>query len=227
MEAVLNFIFSPIGIQIILAAFIILNILSGYRRGFIQKILSLSSIVLSIVMSSIFTPTLVSLFRENTALPDRITDSILNGIMKGLNLESGAVDPGPLGKMMGLDKLIDPDNIANSLRSNIESGITVAIVTVISALIIFIVTLILLKVVSHFFEYLNDIPFLGRVNKILGGVLGFFIAMFMVWIIFAVVRVLEGMNVTTDFASTLKSIGWVSYIYEQNLIYNFFSGLFS
>ena len=227
MEAVLNFIFSPIGIQIILAAFIILNILSGYRRGFIQKILSLSSIVLSIVMSSIFTPTLVSLFRENTNLPDRITDSILNGIMKGLNLESGAVDPGTLGKMMGLDKLIDPDNIANSLRSNIESGITVAIVTVISALIIFIVTLILLKVVSHFFEYLNDIPFLGRVNKILGGVLGFFIAMFMVWIIFAVVRVLEGMNVTTDFASTLKSIGWVSYIYEQNLIYNFFSGLFS
>ena len=63
MEAVLNFVFSPIGIQIILAAFIILNILSGYRRGFIQKILSLSSIVLSIVMSSIFTPTLVSLFR--------------------------------------------------------------------------------------------------------------------------------------------------------------------
>lgn len=227
MEAVLNFIFSPIGIQIILAAFIILNILSGYRRGFIQKILSLSSIVLSIVMSSIFTPTLVSLFRENTNLPDRITDSILNGIMKGLNLESGSVDPGPLGKMMGLDKLIDPENISNSLRTNIESGITVAIVTVISALIIFLVTLILLKVVSHFFEYLNDIPFLGRVNKILGGVLGFFIAMFMVWIIFAVVRMLEGMNVTTDFASTLKSIGWVSYIYEQNLIYNFFSGLFS
>ena len=74
--------------------------------------------------------------------------------MKGLNLESGAVDPGPLGKMMGLDKLIDPENISNSLRANIESGITVAIVTVISALTIFIVTLILLKVVSHFFEYL-------------------------------------------------------------------------
>ena len=47
MEEILSFIVSPIGLQIIVLAFIVLHILSGYRRGFIQKILSLSSIVLS------------------------------------------------------------------------------------------------------------------------------------------------------------------------------------
>jgi hypothetical protein len=86
--------------------------------------------------------------------------------------------------------------------------------------------LIILKIVSHFFEYLNDIPFLGKINKILGGVLGFFIAMFMVWIVFAIIRVFEGMNIITNITNSIKSSIILDYIYENNLIFNFFSGIF-
>ncbi len=229
MEAVLNFIVSPIGLQIIVLAFIALNIISGYRSGFIQKILSLSSIVLSVISASIFTPSLSTLLKETTTLGDRITQSLLNGFSKGLNLDSsksGSTDYGVLGKITGLDKLLDPENITNSLRDYISTNITNTIITIISAVLIFVLTLILLKVVSHFFEYLNDIPFLGKINKVLGGVLGFFIAMFILWIIFAIIRVFEGMSIITDITTSIKSSVMLDYIYENNLIFNFFSGVF-
>lgn len=229
MEEILSFIVSPIGLQIIVLAFIVLHILSGYRRGFIQKILSLSSIVLSIISASIFTPSLSVTLKENTVLGDRITESLLNGFSRGLNLDnmqSGNTDYGILGKMTGLDKMLDPENIINSLRSYISENITSTIITIISAVLIFVLTLVLLKVVSHFFEYLNDIPFLGKINKILGGVLGFFIAIFIIWIVFAIFRVFDGLNILTEISNSIKSSPILYYIYENNLIFNFFSGIF-
>lgn len=229
MEQVLGFIISPLGLQLIVFLFLILNILSGYRRGFVQKILSLSSIVLSIISASIFTPTLSTALKENTTLGDRITESFLNGFTRGLNLDnmqSGNADYGILGKMTGLDKILDPENITNSLRSYISENITNTILVIISAVIIFVLTLIILKIVSHFFEYLNDIPFLGKINKILGGVLGFFIAIFITWIVFAIFRVFEGLSILTEISNSIKSSPILYYIYENNLIFNFFSGLF-
>lgn len=229
MEQVLGFIISPLGLQLIVFLFLILNILSGYRRGFVQKILSLSSIVLSIISASIFTPTLSTALKENTTLGDRITESFLNGFTRGLNLDnmqSGNADYGILGKMTGLDKILDPENITNSLRSYISENITNTILVIISAVIVFVLTLIILKIVSHFFEYLNDIPFLGKINKILGGVLGFFIAIFIIWIVFAIFRVFEGLSILTEISNSIKSSPILYYIYENNLIFNFFSGLF-
>ena len=229
MEQVLGFIISPLGLQIIVFVFLILNVLSGYRRGFVQKILSLSSIVLSIISASIFTPTLSTALKENTVLSDRITESFLNGFTRGLNLDnmqSGNTDYGIFGKMTGLDKILDPENITNSLRTYISENITNTILVIISAVLIFVLTLVILKVVSHFFEYLNDIPFLGKINKILGGVLGFFIAIFIIWIVFAIFRVFEGLNILTEISNSIKSSVVLYYIYENNLIFNFFSGLF-
>lgn len=228
-DGILNFIFSPIGLQIIVLLFFLINIISGYQKGFIQKILSLSSLVLSVIISSIFTPHLVTFFNEHTELPNNITQSFVNGFVRGLNIDkmtNQTNDMGPLGKMLGLNQVLNEENITNSIRDYVSKNITNVLITIISAIIIFMIALILLKIVTHFFEYFNSIPFFGKVNKIFGGVLGFFIAAFILWIIFALIRCCEGFEVFEGLITAIKNGPMNNYIYENNLIYNFFTGLF-
>ena len=228
-DGIMNFIFSPVGLQIIVLLFFVINIISGYQKGFIQKILSLSSLVLSIIISSIFTPHLVTFFNEHTELPNNITQSFVNGFVKGLNIDKMTKETsnmGPLGKMLGLNQILNEENITNSIRDYVSKNITNVLITIISAIIIFIITLIILKIITHFFEYFNGIPFFGKINKILGGVLGFFIAAFILWIIFALIRCCEGFDAFDGLISSIKNGPMNNYIYENNLIYNFFSGLF-
>ena len=89
------------------------------------------------------------------------------------------------------------------------------------------VVIILLKLLIKFLDVVNYIPFIGQLNKILGGVLGALETILLFWVIFAILKAFSGVPQVKVLTDNIESSFLVGALYNNNLVYNFFANLFS
>ncbi len=206
-------------ITIIFILFLVYGFIKGFAVGFLKKVLSFGSIIVTIIATRFFTPMVSNFVKDVTNIESTLTALIYDSIIKN-NFYDQINIP-------WLNGSIDTGNIQESIRNGICTNIANAIINLVCGIIVFIVVLILIKIVLKVLDIVDFIPVVGQLNKILGGAFGIFEMILIVWIVFTIFKALENVPQIKILTDNIKGSALVGYFYNNNFIFNFFANLFS
>lgn len=205
-------------ITIIFILFLVYGFIKGFAVGFLKKVLSFGSIIVTIIATRFFTPMVSNFVKDVTNIESTLTALIYDSIIKN-NFYDQINIP-------WLNGSVDTGNIQESIRNGICTNIANAIINLVCGIIVFIVVLILIKIVLKVLDIVDFIPVVGQLNKILGGAFGIFEMILIVWIVFTIFRALENVPQIKILTDNIKGSALVGYFYNNNF-FNFFANLFS
>ena len=213
-----EFIFKNL-ILILFILLIISSFIKGFSLGFLKKVISLGSIILTIIATKVFTPVVSVGLKNVTNIEATLSDIIYKTIMESstydkLNLE-------------GIATVFNTGDISNTLRDTLCNNIANAIINLICGILVFIVALILIRLAIKMLDIVDYIPVVGQFNKLLGGILGVVEVVIFTMILFTVLRAFEAIPQVSTLTDNIKASPIISALYNNNIIFNFFSNLFS
>ena len=218
-------------IILILAACIFI----GWKNGFVQSVARIISYIVALVAANILSY-LLALFVYNTFLRGYFVNLVANklasaaeGLDPTLLLQNSlSAFPSFLGNSV---KMLFGENLADSIVVNVADGANAVAEPIVDAtigpvaimllqflffLIVFFLLRFLLVKLCKSLSFINKIPLVGKVNKILGGVAGAVQGIIIVYIVCISVSFLVA--VTNDSLSFLNSD-----VVSQTLLLDFFS----
>ena len=188
---------SPILIDIILVAVIVLLCIIGFKRGLMLSIVTAGSSIISIILSFILYP-IVSKILRATPIFDALRDTVGQSIEKLTSHLAGStttaanvVDAISLPDVMKeniLSQISSPgkaetlDNLTNSLSGAIAG----LIVDIIAIIVLFIVIKIIIMLLKNLIKAIGSIPVIKQVDRIGGLAFGLLEGVILVTVVAAV-----------------------------------------
>ena len=232
-------------IDIILILLMILSLVIGYKKGFLNKAIGLIGLIVALVVAFVFCKQLASAFESSGIIYKPIFENIKNNVLETEIFKNAGGKDASIADVLVSMKI--PRFFANMFASNIAGGATVEtiaenvshffthiIVVIISFFILFVgvfIAAILLKIITYI---LRGNAIIRAIDGILGMVLYFCLLMVMVYAVFALMRLFANF----EFASGLKRFLDVDmklnentfrlskFFYQHNIIYSFFDIFF-
>lgn len=205
-------------IFIIIAIFFVLSFIKGYEKGFIRKVVSIATIIVTIIVTKTFTPTVVETLKDMTNIEATVNDRIYEALIK-----TNVFDKLNLGVLQGF---FGTGDMQDMVRNKIAAELTSVALNFMCGVCLFIFTFLVIKIIIRLLDFIDYIPVIGEINKLLGGVSGVVEALLVVWLVFSVIRVFENVPSIKSVVDNIDGNPVVNMIYNNNLIYNFFSSLF-
>ncbi len=196
----MNFIFDGI-----LLTVCVLAVILGAKRGFIKSIMGICTLIAALFVAFAFTPT-VAKYIETIPAVQEISESITETIQSLTKNDGPTYD---LQKLFGdmpdsfkqilerygadVSKLTDEVplqpkadiNAVDDLASLIAAPVVDAITGVLAFLLLFVVTVIVLKLLTWLLDLIFQLPVLKTANTLLGLVVGILSALMWAWVLSA------------------------------------------
>ncbi|MBR2848479.1 MAG: CvpA family protein [Clostridia bacterium] len=196
----MNFIFDGLLLTVCL-----ISIVMGVKRGFIKSVMGICTLIAALFVAFAFTPT-VAVHIENVPFVREIAENITDTIQSLSKNDGGTFDLLRLFRDMpeafrqilerygaDISKLVDavtPSADADAaavldLATLIAEPVVNAITGVIAFLLLFIGSVIVLKILTWLLDLIFKLPVLKGANKFFGFVIGCFNALVWMWILSA------------------------------------------
>lgn len=212
-----NFLMSNL-IFILVILFLLFGLITGFKMGFLKKLLSFGSIIISIFCTKTFTPEVVKIVKDYTNIQSSLSDNL----NKTFN-ETSILDKMDLSK---IQNVIDIESMNLSIKEYVSTNLSNLLLNILCGIAVFLVTVLILKIIIKFLDIVDIIPIVGQINKLFGGVLGVFQSLLLIWIVFAVLKFLSVLPPVKDvITNNIENTFFLNYIYENNIVYNFFANL--
>lgn len=168
---------------IVVLALIIFACASGFRRGFVKEIVSAFFMIISFLLVWVINPYVNTFVREYTPVYNIVQSNCQELVMEQTGSQK-ALDKEEQTQIM--EKMELPDILKTSLMENntaetyrylavstfaeyIADSLAVMIVNGISFLLSFIISAIVIRLLSYILNVLTNLPVIKGVNKIAGG----------------------------------------------------------
>lgn len=231
-------------IDLVIIVSAIISVVLGVKRGFVKSVMSFASILLAVIAVYLFTAPTAAILNEkyigkylDEAVSEQITQILSAGVGK-IDLEK-LIDERPdaleeIAKRFNVDldsiaeyyseklaDLTDAEAI-NGISEHISSPAATAISQILAAIAIFVVTLIVLKLLSLVLDLIFKLPVLKTLNSILGLIFGIASALLSTYILanlaFGLVGALGAINPELFNESAINGSVVLKYFVENNLI---------
>ena len=229
---------------ILLLVVTILSVIAGYYRGFVRTAISMVFMILVLVLSGWLSPYIGKALEEHTPVAEGIHDACRNMVAEMLEEQSGSISANgemeqqELLNMLGLPaELLGGVLSTEQLQTGQEEAIQVfaeqtadvltnLAVDAIVFLVSFAAAWIVVCIVRRVADIFTELPVLGFVNRVCGGVLGMIRALFWVWIFFLVLTVFSGTEWGNFCLQAIREDSVLLFLYRNNLILKFLLGAF-
>lgn len=226
-------------VDILIVAVFVLVVVLGYKKGFLSTIIDTFSLAISAVLSyKFFEPVAETAYNllvrdlvetRFTRVVDEISTSLsvtdkVNAMIDGLPpsavklAEAMGVSMNSLSFSMSGSGTLSNDDLVRVAVDKIGHPIMINITEVITFIAMFIVLTIALKFVASLFKKANDIPFLGKLNAGLGGVIGVVKAAAIVLVVCTAFYFIAGMSGSAPVIDAVNNSKIFTIIIENNPI---------
>ncbi|MBA4689127.1 MAG: CvpA family protein [Candidatus Galacturonibacter soehngenii] len=211
---------------IVVSVFLIVCALNGYRLGFVKKLFTTVSFVITIIAASALTPYISDFLVNSTSIHDTIKESTI-GVLEGDNFNESKEETVDAIKLPSIvKKMIKEDNgkesITNSIYEYIGNELADTIVNAMSFALAFIVITFVLRTTVFTLDIIANLPIIKGINQYAGLILGAAEGLVIVWILFLVVTIIGNTQLGTMMTKYIDESQFLSFIYN----YNFFFKLF-
>ena len=226
-------------IDILIIALFVFIVSIGYKKGFLSTVIDTFSLAISAVLSYKFFETVAAsvydlMVRDLvetrfSRVMDQISSSLsvtdkVDALIEGLPpsavklADAMGVNLGSLAFSMSSSGDLSNDDFARIAVEKIGHPIMINVTEVITFIAMFIIIAIVLKFVAGLFKKANDIPFLGKLNAGLGGVIGVAKAVVIVLAVCTVFYFIAGMSGSAPVIETVNNSKIFGFIIENNPI---------
>lgn len=218
---------------------IILCSLIALSRGLIKTIFSFFSLIIAVLLAYTLYPKISSILFKYTSL----YKSLIGKIIKELNLKLLAQNTvSPHDQIDMIKKLKIPNFIKISLVENnnsevykvlkatgIEEYIGGAVATIVinalAFLLVFILSILIVKIISHSLDIVSKLPVIHQLNKIGGFFVGFVQGIIIVWIVCIALTVFISFKPNENLFALIESSLIIKIFYNSKAISSVFSAL--
>ncbi len=222
-------------LDIILVLAIIVSLIIGAKKGFLEKFISMGSWLMALILAFIFCSRLADLFIANNIIVGGIRENILTNIQNTEAFKSGATDPTKFFEELGFPNIIanlinnSVDMDATTIANNLADGISRMFMVVISFLILFFGILIGLLVLKLIVKLIRQATLVRVVDGILGVGLYGLLSIITIYVAFFVLSLLMQIPafdalrnfMITDMQLNTDKFRLSKYFYENNILINF------
>lgn len=204
---------------IIFLIILLYGFMRGFATGFVKRVLSFGTIIVTIILTKNLTPSVVSMVKDITNIESTLTSMIYDALMN-TNIYDSINIP-------FVNNTIGTGNIDVTLKDTLCASAANAIISIACGILVFIVTMLVLRLIIKLLDVIDFIPVVGQLNKLLGGVLGVCEVLLIIWIVFTVLHALENLPQIKVVIDNIKGSLIVGPIYDNNPVYDFLSNLFT
>lgn len=185
--------------------------------GFFKKLLSIASLIIAIILTKALYINVANVTNDYTNIIPNISSALKNAFNNSSSFDNIPID--------GAKDIFNFFNMNESIN-NISDTLAKGIWEVVCGIITFIAVMLLLKIIIRLLDFIDFVPVIGKLNKILGGALGIVEAFFVLWILFLIIRMLTIVPQFKIVEDYINNSFITSSVYNNNFIYNFFVNLF-
>lgn len=193
-----------------MAAFVIIMMYVGRQRGFMDRVLSLGSVMVTLAAEFMLFPHIMRAIEENEA----IGEFFLNTARSFMHIDPEHTSS-PLYDLLGLDVIAE--NAADLME-------TLA-VKIICFAIVFVLLRLLVRILSVCADGLKRIHLINSVDRLLGMITGFAEAMVFIWIFMLIVSGLPTFKFCSFVLDQIVHNDILLAVYDQNLLLMFAANL--
>ena len=232
-------------IDIILVLLIILSLFIGYKKGFLKKAIGLIGLFVALAVAFVFCSQLAGAFESSGIIYKPIFENIKNNVLESEIFQNAGGKDATIADVLVSMKI--PRFLANMFAANIADGTTVEVIAsnishffshiitvIISFIILFVgvfIAAILLKILT---TILRGNAIIRTIDGILGMALYFCLMMIMVYVLFAIMRLLGHFDffagcqrfLNVDMKLNEDTFRLSKFFYQHNVIYSFFDIFF-
>ncbi len=209
----------------------------GYKKGLIVSMLGFFSVILALILSVQIYPIFSKFILEKTSASERLTKSIV----KVINLEENVKKTDTLKQKTELIEALPlPEFVTKNLIKNnnpeiykllkvstienyIAKYIAFLCINIISMIIVFIASLIVIKILTKSLDIVAKLPVINIFNKAGGAAIGCLQGFVAVFVLQAFLLVLSSSQQFSDVGKMLDKSAVSSLLFELNVLFKFIS----
>lgn len=222
----------------LLLLFTVFMVVQGAKRGFVRSALSIVFFILVFGLASFLHPYVSDFLLEHTGLYEKLAETGSELISEGLESEELSLTM----QVQIIDELPVPGGVKDGLLKNnnaaayqelavqsfsdyVAAYLARLLVRGVAFLLAFIVAWILVRLGMRMADLLSMLPGISILNRIGGGILGFFQAVLWIYILFAVVTLLRHTELGGLVYMAIENNAFLSDLYNGNILWYLLSGL--
>ena len=215
-------------VTIIVLALLVFLMINGLRRGFLRILLTTFSLVITLVLAAVLLKPVSTFIQDKTSIGTSIeekvgdfVDSKLEGVVN--TNEDEIIDSLPIPSF--LKKNLHENNTVtkykeqgvSSFREYAVKNITTIAVKAITYLALMIIIFLLLRLLLMLTKFINKVPVIGGINRILGAVLGLIEGLIIIWALCLLVMAFSGSDFGATCMKVINDSVVLKFIYDNNL----------
>ena len=220
---------------IVVLGILIINGLIGRKVGFVKIIFSLFSLIVTLILTVLISPTVNDMLVGNEKFYQSVVDKVETVISfeeekTSTNEEIGYIETLPMPKSIK-DALIENNNIdkykslaVNSFKEYVSNYLAGVVINALAFVLTFLVILIALWVISIGLNIISKLPILNQLNKTAGMVAGLVQGLLIVWVFFIVITIFSGSQAGHDALEMIETSEILKFIYNNNVLMQFVLG---
>lgn len=224
--------------------FVVAMIAIGLKRGLVKMAFSLVSVFVILIIVNILTPSVKQLLKT-TPIYEGINSSIEayvnkhieasteNIMQTGVKAQKKIIEDLPLPKQV-TDTLIDNNNQQSydsmkvkSFSEYIAESLTDMVLGALTFVVLFVLISLLVKILTHLLDIVAKLPVIHAFNSAGGALIGFAEAIIIIWIACIVVTVFSTTQWGQQVCQAIAENEMLSFIYDNNIIQQIITGIFT
>ena len=224
-------------LSIVILLIVLLFMVRGYRKGLVQMVASMTTLILAIFLVSIATPHISNVLKTRTPVYNMIEEKCEDLIKSGTDQISSKIEESEWIenlKVPGfLQELIKENNNTVSYeKMNVDSFgeyishfLATMILNVVSYIITFIAALILIKVIAGALGLLTHLPVIHSMNRILGAVMGLIQSLLLIWLFLLAVTLFGNTEWGDYIMKMINDSSVLTALYDANIYIGIFDNI--
>ena len=224
-------------LSIVILLIVLLFMVRGYRKGLVQMVASMTTLILAIFLVSIATPHISNVLKTRTPVYNMIEEKCEDLIKSGTDQISSKIEesewienlkvPGFLQEMIK-----ENNNTVSYEKMNVDSFgeyishfLATMILNVVSYIITFIEALILIKVIAGALGLLTHLPVIHSMNRILGAVMGLIQSLLLIWLFLLAVTLFGNTEWGDYIMKMINDSSVLTALYDANIYIGIFDNI--
>lgn len=210
------------------AVFLTICAFNGYRVGFVKKLFTTLSFVITIVAASALTPYISDFLINSTTVYDSIKESTTQILQvtpdNDNNSEVQTVDSIKLPSIVKnmITEGGEKQSITESIYDYIGTKLADTIIKAISFAAAFIVITIVLRTTVFTLDIIANLPIIKGINQYAGLLLGAGEGIIIVWLLFLIIAIMGNNEFGSLMTKYIDDSKFLSFIYNNNYFFKLF-----
>ena len=204
-------------VDLILIACFILFIFVGYKKGLAGSLIKLCSFVIALILALALYKPVANAVKDNTQIDENIKSTIVETFGQQ---EQTQEENMPKDLVQNISSEIE--NATSEAVNNTAQSISDTIINIGAGIVIFIVTRLLLIIVSIFAKQIVKLPIIGLVDKVGGIAYGTVEGIVIIYIVLGLISLSSLIWVDNAVVTAITNSGIGSFLYNNNIILKIF-----